>query len=176
MRVVCPLVLLNLKTKLKKSNMTREKEKIIRDFQKKPPVRIFSLARALGLEIYKHEFPNNISGCIEREEGGSYVIFTNENHHINRRRFTVAHEIAHYLLHRDMIEDGVVDDILYRSNLSGSLEKEANSYAAQLLMPRHLILEAIKEGIDSIKELADKFRVSEAAMSIRTGIPSFPEK
>lgn len=156
--------------------MTKEEEKIIEVFQKKLPIRIFSLARALGLEIYKHEFPDNISGCIERQGAGSYIIFTNEDHHINRRRFTVAHELAHYLLHRDMIEDGIVDDTLYRSNLSGSLEREANSYAAQLLMPGHLILEAIEEGINSIKELADKFQVSAAAMSIRTGIPSFPEE
>lgn len=156
--------------------MTKEEEKIIRDFQKKPPVKMFSLARELGLEVYRCEFPDNISGCIEREEDSSYVIFTNEDHHINRRRFTVAHEIAHYLLHRDLIEEGVVDDTLFRSKLSGPLEREANSYAAQLLMPGHLILEAIEEGIDSIKELADKFHVSEAAMSIRTGIPSFPEK
>ncbi len=156
--------------------MTKEEEKIIRRFQKKAPIRIFSLTRALGLEIYKHEFPDNISGCIEREDDGSYVIFTNEYHSLNRRRFTVAHELAHYLLHRGLIENGVVDDTLFRSNLSGSLEREANNYAAELLMPGHLILETIEEGIDSIKELADKFQVSEAAMSIRTGIPSFPER
>lgn len=151
-----------------------EIEEIIQSFQEEAPIKVFDLARALGLEVYRtSKLPKDVSGCIHKEENGSYVIFTNKNHHINRRRFTAAHEIAHYILHRDLIEDGmIVDDTLYRSRLSGPLEKEANRYAARLLMPRHLILKVIREGVDSIAELADKFRVSEAAMSIRTGIPS----
>ena len=151
---------------------TEEIEETIRKFQKKAPVRIFTLARELGLELYTtDEFPKDISGRIDREEDGTYVIFTNEDHHLNRRRFTVAHEIAHYVLHRDLIEGGIVDDTLYRSKLSSPLERQANLYAANLLMPEHLIRKAMKSGINSIEELAEKFRVSVSAMSIRLGVP-----
>jgi Zn-dependent peptidase ImmA (M78 family) len=34
-------------------------------------------------------------------------------HHPNRQRFTLAHEIAHYVLHRDLVENGIVDDTMY---------------------------------------------------------------
>ena len=151
---------------------TEKIEEIIQSFQEEAPVKIFDLARALGLEVYRtDELPEDVSGCIDRQEDDSYVIFTNKKHHINRRRFTAAHEVAHYVLHRNLIEDGIVDDTLYRSKLSGPLEREANIYAAELLMPRHLILKAIEDGAKSTEELAKKFRVSEAAMSIRIGIP-----
>ena len=59
----------------------------------------------------------------------------------------------------------------YRSRLSGLLDRQANAYAAQILMPTDQIIKAIKDGAKTTKELAKKFRVSEAAMSIRIGIP-----
>lgn len=151
---------------------TEKIEEIVQSFQEEAPVKIFDLARALGIEVYRtSKLPDDVSGCIQKEEDDSYVIFTNKGEPTNRRRFTAAHELAHYILHRDLIEDGIVDDTLYRSKLSGPLEREANVYAAALLMPRHLILKAIEDGAKSTEELAEKFRVSEAAMSIRIGIP-----
>ncbi len=152
--------------------MNREEiEKTIIEFKKKIPVRIYKLARELGLEVYKTtQLPEGFSGCIY-EEDGSYVILTNKKDHIHRRRFTVAHELAHFILHRDQIGDGIVDDGLYRSKLSGPLEREANAYAADILMPMEDIIKAIDDGANSVSELAEKFYVSEAAMSIRIGIP-----
>ena len=99
-------------------------------------------------------------------------------HHRNRQRFTVAHELAHYLEHRPhIIGDGLTDDIgvLFRSNQSGvsfNMEREANRIAAEILMPEKLLEAAIESGDYKTKrQLADYFGVSEEALSIRLGVP-----
>ncbi|HEY0522277.1 MAG TPA: ImmA/IrrE family metallo-endopeptidase, partial [Stellaceae bacterium] len=81
--------------------------------------------------------------------------------------FTLAHEIAHFILHRDLIEDGVSDDTMYRSKeLSGYHEVQANRMAADILMPVMLVKRAAE--LQSNPDLlARVFRVSPAAMKIR---------
>ena len=149
-----------------------EIDKLVQEYQKSAPVKIFNLARAMGIDVRKSSgLGDGISGLIRKNSDGSYTIVTNARHPITRRRFTVAHEIAHYALHRDLIGDGVTDDALYRSGLSGDIERQANNYAANLLMPWHLIGTAIVEGAESIEELAKKLNVSKTAISIRLGIP-----
>ncbi|MGL6493539.1 ImmA/IrrE family metallo-endopeptidase [Aeromonas veronii] len=99
----------------------------------------------------------------------------NKNHHPNRQRFTIAHELGHFIHHRSLIGDGINDNKLYRSTNQGKYfnqnitlghEKEANTFAASLLMPREVVIECRRKGM-SIKEMADYFRVSQAAMSYR---------
>ena len=134
------------------------------------------LAKELGLEVYRVKgWPDDLSGMIKKDpdKGGKsgYAIFVNANHPETRRRFTIAHEIAHFVLHRDLIGDGIVDDGLYRSALSNPREIEANKMAADILMPRHLINEYISGGTTTVEGLAEKLNVSKSAMSIRLGVP-----
>ncbi len=92
-----------------------------------------------------------------------------------RQRFTLAHEIAHFLLHRAYIQSGVIDNTLYRSKLSDQKEVEANKLASDLVMPYELVA---REGNrlkhlprdERVYELSQKFRVSEQAMRIRLGV------
>ena len=92
-----------------------------------------------------------------------------------RQRFTLAHEIGHMLLHRDRIGDGIVDDILYRSSLSDTLEAQANRLAADILMPYPLIMEKLHEYEDIVDEerkyesVARDLEVSTTALKIRLG-------
>ena len=95
----------------------------------------------------------------------------NKEHHPNRRRFTTAHEIAHYILHESLIGDGIADDGLYRSKLSNQMEAQANKLAADILMPWHLLNPMINNGVTSVQELASRFQVSVSSMSIRLGVP-----
>jgi Zn-dependent peptidase ImmA (M78 family) len=81
-----------------------------------------------------------------------------------RKRFTVAHETAHFLLHRGLFATELVDDALYRSGLSTPVEAQANALAADLLMPWHLLMPVIDK---PISELASTFQVSEQAVKIR---------
>lgn len=154
---------------------TSEKLKIVNDFVEATdaPVKVIALAHKLGLKVYKAPWPDDISGKIQRDatRGGSsgFAIFVNGGHHENRRRFTIAHEIAHYVLHEQKIGDGVFDDALYRSGLSDRAEVEANRLAADILMPRPLLNRYRARFGDDAKRLAEVFEVSEQAMAIRLG-------
>lgn len=155
--------------------MMREQLAIIRKHQTSPPVHVAPIARELGLEVYTVEdWPNEISGAIVKEDNQSapagYVILLNGKHSSVRKRFTTAHEIAHFILHREMIGDAIQDDALYRSGLSNQIETQANRLAADILMPRHLIREVVASGkaaADDVRKMASIFEVSRDAMSIR---------
>jgi hypothetical protein len=141
------------------------------------PVRVGMLAKDLGLEVVLAGLSPNISGLIEPSASAAsgFIIKVNKYESDERQRFTIAHEVAHFLLHRDHIKNGVVDNVMYRSSLSSRKETEANKLAADILMPNPLVLkelEAIGGKRDEIAAvaLARKFKVSAAAMKVRLGI------
>lgn len=153
--------------------LLKEQFAIIREHQKTAPVKVVKLAHDLGLPVYRTtEFSNDISGMIKKDakKGGSsgFAIYVNANHAEVRRRFTIAHEIAHYLLHENLIGDGVVEDGLLRADgLTNAVERQANQMAADILMPWHLIMDAQRRGVTTIDALALLFEVSRDAMSYR---------
>jgi Zn-dependent peptidase ImmA (M78 family) len=117
--------------------------------------------------------PGSISGEI-RETDGIVTIKVNRHDIKERQRFTIAHEIAHFLLHRDRLASGITDDVLYRSRLTDDLERQANRLAADIIMPTNLIqgaltnLAALKPD-DKLKKIAELAQVSLAAVKIRIG-------
>lgn len=146
---------------------------IIEQFTNDVPVKVGALAKALGLRVVEAALPLKISGLIKPDEDGSFVIKVNRFEPKERQRFTIAHEIAHFLLHRDKIQAGVVDSVLYRSKLSSRVEAEANRLAADLVMPREKVQELARAHGRNVGELvanlAESFQVSRQAMEIRTG-------
>lgn len=148
--------------------------RIIRAHQQDWPVKVGAIASDLGLKVLASTMPSYVSGSLRRSSNGDgWTIKVNRHEHRNRQRFTVAHEIAHFVLHKDRIGDGVEDDTLYRSQkLSDEVEWEANRLAADILMPWHLIRRAAASGLETPEQLAKAFEVSEAAMRIRLGLPT----
>lgn len=149
---------------------------IIRRHQEHYPVEVMPIASALGLTVFKSvDWPKDVSGMIVKDTGhggeSGYSIYVNGTHPDTRRRFTIAHEIGHFILHKDDIGDGIVDDGLYRSKLAGKKETQANQFAAELLMPWHLINKAMGDGNKTVQALANVLNVSISAMSIRLGVP-----
>ena len=139
------------------------------------PVKLGSLAKALGVDIKVSSMPTGISGQISRE-GDRYVIRVNRNEARERQRFTIGHELSHYLLHRDIIDaspEGITDNVLYRSGAPENIEYEANRLAADLVMPIGQVERMLKDDFAcivcdaTIESLADAFEVSKAAMEIR---------
>ena len=157
------------------SRLTPTQISTIGEFTDEAPVKVGALAKALGLEVVIAALPLKISGLIQpKDDGDGFVIKVNRFEPKARQRFTIAHEIAHYLLHRDRIQSGVVDSVLYRSKLSSRLEAEANRLAADLIMPLNLVEGmADKVNVDSfdqlVERMADRFQVSKQAMGIRLG-------
>lgn len=144
---------------------------IVQSHQKNYPVLTIPICEALGIKVFTLKEREDFSGMIKKEDDKTFSIYVNESHSDERQRFTIAHEIGHYALHRDKIGDGIVDDALYRSGLQSFDETEANKFAANLLMPFHLIFKAMDEHkTKDAKSLAKKFRVSEVAMSVRLGL------
>lgn len=157
--------------------ISEEEKAIIRPFLEEVPVRIATMARDLGIEVKTATLKPRISGQIQpsAESPSGFRIRINRHETKTRQRFTIAHEVAHYLLHRDFIGDGIEDSILYRSRLSDPREAEANRLAAQLLMPEAGVIRALRRhGGRATPEIAaimaDEFNVSEAAMGIRIGL------
>lgn len=140
--------------------------------QKEPPIRPSEIARDLGIAIFRISLGPHIAGQLRRDpiKGGpsGFVIYVNSDEHPNRQRFTAAHEIAHFILHRDLIEDGVIDDTMYRSDLPSPYETQANQLAADILMPIRLVKKWRERRPDmGYLELAKVFAVSSEAMKIR---------
>lgn len=132
---------------------------------------MIAIANNLGINVWEMNLPVNISGKIFRDplNGGfnKYSIGINKAEGYRRKRFTVAHEIAHFILHKDKIGDELSDDTLYRSGLTTREEVEANQLAADIIMPVQLIRLLQIQGHSEISDLSDKFEVSEAAMKVR---------
>lgn len=151
-------------------------DRIIAAHQKAAPVQTIDIAEDLGIKVYKVDgWPNNLSAMIraDGDRGGpsGFAIYVNGAHPRVRRRFSIAHEIAHFALHRNLIGDGITDDAMYRSNMSNAVESQANRMAADILMPWHLIREAMNNGINDVEALAKHFDVSRSTMSIQLGVP-----
>ena len=102
----------------------------------------------------------------------------NQTH--ERERFTLAHELGHFMLHiaprfKAFINKEISDEVisLNRDDNWDKTEMEANSFAVQLLMPERNMLEEIEKfdnelsKDEKIKILAKTFLVSEIAIRYR---------
>lgn len=138
------------------------------------PVPIDTIIREIGLRLDYEPLDGNVSGFIERMPNSGYRIVVNSTHPKTRQRFTAAHELGHYVFHRDLLGDGVADTRAYRAegtnlpnpNIRPMHERQANSFAANVLMPRHALTSLGSEGTEA---LARRFGVSQEAMRIRLG-------
>ena len=139
------------------------------------PINVSKIARFLGVKIYKVELPEDISGVLDiRNEP---IILINKEHGPHRQRFSIAHELGHFQLHR-FIGIHIDKKSYYRSIKSAigldSIEIEANQFAAELLMPENQVqseLDKYEDYIDMnediVADMAVKFNVSATAMGFR---------
>lgn len=147
---------------------------------KKPPVPVEKIAEMKGaiLSFEPFEGQHDISGVLFRDEK-NIIIGINSAHHQNRQRFTIAHELGHLLLHerKELFIDKVLNFRDSKSSLaSNNSEMAANTFAAELLMPKELIKKELikvsqKKSLPDketlIKNLAKLFQVSPQAMEFR---------
>lgn len=157
------------------NSLGETERKLILEFQKEYPIKVGALARQLGIEVYSSTLPANISGEI-KEVDGITTVKINRHDTKQRQRFTLAHEISHFLLHKHLLGKGIVDDVLYRSSQSTVIETEANRLAADILMPPILINRLMNDCAhlpDKEKKLecvAQQLDISVIALKIRMGL------
>lgn len=108
----------------------------------------------------KWDLGDGVSG-IQLDIDDSSVIGYNSTKHPHRQRFTIAHEIGHYLMGHNKGNANF--------NLDGTRpdEVEAKQFAAELLMPLPMLKQDLLEGVNDVKALARKYLVSEVAMWCR---------
>ena len=151
---------------------------------KRAPVDVDKIARRYA-KIQRRPLGEEISGMLIPVDD-SWVIVVNEDHPEVRQRFTVAHELAHIVLHgykTPHADRGFI--VRFRNQLSTTgkeiEEIQANEFAAALLMPRELLqqhlvdmryeYDATSDTDDSpqLREVAKAFNVSRQALSLRLG-------
>ncbi|WP_316568858.1 ImmA/IrrE family metallo-endopeptidase [Neobacillus sp. YIM B06451] len=144
------------------------------------PVPLDKIAEGLNLYIQEEKLEGDLSGILLRNNNKN-IIGVNSNHNDNRRRFTIAHEIGHFLLHEgNQVHIDRTFKVNFRdknSSLANSVEEiEANAFAAALLMPEKKLKQfynkKLKEGIDfehsdELEQIAKTFKVSKQALMIR---------
>lgn len=133
------------------------------------PVDPVWIAGQLGIRVVEAELEREVSGALIKEAGQSPVILLHSTDHRNRKRFTCAHELGHYI-HRRGDCDDEFSFVELRSPLSSAgldpAEVYANQFAASLLMPEAEVREQYAEKEQSIL-LAYYFGVSDEAMRHR---------
>ena len=114
-----------------------------------------------------------LSGLLLPDRGEIWVNAQEAEEWPARRRFTIAHELGHWELHRHggqgvYCRSSVVDvDEAEESATSAGPEEEANAFAAALLMPAHLIREQYVASGKDFAVLCETFASSGAAMGRR---------
>ena len=139
------------------------------------PVDPITVANDLGLKVFNAAFPEEgIHGLIAKRPAVT-TIYVNVNDKPARKRFTVAHELGHFVLHLAAGEGEFIDnEDTFRTPQDPDSpwdddrrkEWEANVFASALLMPAALIRQKWVE-IEDIDGMASLFQVSRQAMAIR---------
>lgn len=135
----------------------------------------YYIENALNIEeLIKHfdsiqlkfvEMHGGLSGSL-KNEGDKWIMNINAKHHKNRQRFTMAHELGHFIMHKD--KNALFEDTtFFRGAESTAIEYAANEFASSLLMPESEIKRLLKEGIRELGILSEKFKVSPSAMKYR---------
>jgi len=128
-----------------------------------------ALAENHGIEVIGTPFIN-VDGMIEKKSDDTVVITFDNSVHPNRQRFTVAHELSHYLLgHLDNSNKELRDP---RKNFSSEnydlKEVEANRTAAEILMPKETLEHLVYTlGHTDLDDLSSILEVSTAALHYR---------
>ncbi len=126
------------------------------------------------MDIIEKYFPpeqSNIAGFVTIQNGRG-KLYVNLQDNASRRRFTIAHELGHWRLHKNELLTNPNRAILFRIAIGqlnkDPVEKDANIYAANLLVPLDMLKRYRKE--KNKEELADLFDVSTEVIGYRLSL------
>jgi Zn-dependent peptidase ImmA (M78 family) len=144
------------------------------------PVNPIAVAQKLGVRLLNAVFAEPRFSGLTAKRSGITTVLVRQLDHAARKRFTIAHELAHTLLHLSDADEEIVDTDADFFRTSDELqaewsnerrrEYEANVFAAELLMPEDLVRKVWRELLPENQTAADmayQFQVSESAMGIR---------
>jgi Zn-dependent peptidase ImmA (M78 family) len=106
---------------------------------------------------------DKFAGCLWRNDE-EWTIMLNTKQNPRRKLFTIAHELGHYFLHRQLKNQFTCD--ISSTTPSNDIEREANAFAAELLMPAHQIRQYVNDNYHPSRT-ASILGVSEEALKYR---------
>ena len=131
------------------------------------PLNTKYLAVKLGIQVIDApDLKDDVSGILEKDENDHWIIRVNIKHHPNRRRYTIAHELGHYCLHKHQ-EKFFECESFFRGRDRTRTETQANRFADELLMPKKVFQRFLNANITDVETLAQRFGVSTLALRIR---------
>lgn len=132
------------------------------------PIDPVRMAKSLGVKVLDVYLKENVSGALVKKPDQDPSILLNAEDSKNRKRFTCAHELGHYV--RRAGEPTQYEYVDYRDHRSstGTDEEErfANSFAASLLMPKWIVEAQHGQDLPAFR-MAKQFGVSPEAMQYR---------
>lgn len=132
-----------------------------------PPIPVFEIAEQFGVDVIFTDFGSNsdvVAGFCDFKEK---QIVVNDDLKFGRKMFTIAHELGHWILHKEFFESDPESYTVFprfQNPKKNPFEQEANCFAAQLLVPVHLLTPVKTAGVS---RLADIFCVSREMMEFR---------
>lgn len=120
------------------------------------------------LTLRKKPLADGIDAYIKEISSGAFEIGVNSKHSATRQKFSMAHEFAHYQLHRGNLASLAEGErILHRSDERNSIEYQANNFAAGLLMPEDIFRSEVRNAQGDITTISERFGVSQLAVRYR---------
>jgi Zn-dependent peptidase ImmA (M78 family) len=133
------------------------------------PLDVEGVAKQFGIHVEYVSMKEDMSGSLDLErekESKTWVIRINKDHHPNRQRYSIAHELGHFCLHKHL-SHFFEDDIFFRGGELSKEEWQANEFAGAILMPEQIFREKVRSGTRNIEDLSKEFKVSSLALRIR---------
>lgn len=124
-----------------------------------PLSNIMKLLESKGIRIFAFSEDSEAIDAFSCWNEGIPYIFLNMSKNAERIRFNLCHELGHLVLHRH----------IYKSEIIVDIEKEANLFASNFLMPEADIRSYISHGvrIDYLVKAKERWKVSVAALAYR---------
>ncbi|WP_338754943.1 ImmA/IrrE family metallo-endopeptidase [Bacillus sp. FJAT-52991] len=163
-------------------------DRIVKDLLHKtkmtPPLDLFEMCRRLNILVKLAELPSNIEAFIIKSElaDKGMIVLNKHSKSIRRQKFTLAHEIGHFLKHSfpdgtHVLVDEQVELSVHKSSkgtqyVNLEWEKEANDFAHCLLLPsgsseEKQLKEIQSPFIDKVSLFSDKWEVSMSVLASR---------
>jgi Zn-dependent peptidase ImmA (M78 family) len=132
------------------------------------PVDPVTIARAAGLRVVDAPLDEDTLGALIKTPGKEPTIMINQSDPDNRKRFTCAHELGHWVRRSEETDEYTTIDLRSGLSATGSDPEEvfANEFAACLLMPEPAVRRMHAGGLNDI-QLSIEFKVSREAMQFR---------
>ena len=166
---------MNYNLELRRSILMRQAERLLQEEGILDlPVDLKHLAKTRDIVVEPMDEPNHgVSGMLVRHGNTFGILYDASIHNVGYRRFSIAHELGHFFV------DGHLDHIPFDNGLHSSragfvsddqYEREADYFAAGLLMPTTLMRDVMRghqDGLNSIKAIQRSARTSLTASAIR---------